>query len=190
VNEHNLHNEQELLSLIVKGDEKAFHQVYEHYWLSLCDAAYKRLQNREEAEDVVQNIFVRLWIRRESLSVSNLSVYLFTAVRYGVLDHVTRTKKGTAFYEPFVELIKETESADDQLVAKDMLQLIYSYAETLPVKRREIFLLHIKNKLTTKEIADELNISQKTVQNQLNTALKGLHSKIGPAIILFIASRL
>lgn len=189
MNENALHNEQELLLLITQGDEKAFHQVFDHYWLMLCDAAYKRLQNRDEAEDVVQNIFVRLWVRRESLNISNLSVYLFTAVRYGVLDHISRTKKGTSFYEPFVEIMKESESADDHLIAKDMLQMIYSYSETLPEKRRAIFLLHIKNRLTTKEIAEELNISQKTVQNQLNTALKGLHSKIGPAILLFIASR-
>jgi RNA polymerase sigma-70 factor (ECF subfamily) len=190
VNEHSLHNEQELLLLVSKGDEKAFHQVYDHYWLILCDAAYKRLQNREEAEDVVQNIFVRLWVRRESLDISNLSVYLFTAVRYGVLDQVTRMKRGSAFYEPFAEIIKESEAADDQLLAKDMMQLILSYADTLPEKRRAIFLLHIKKRLTTKEIAQELDISQKTVQNQLNTALKGLHGKIGPAILVFIATRL
>jgi RNA polymerase sigma-70 factor (family 1) len=189
VNQHSLHNDQELLALIAQGNENAFNQIFDHYWLPLCNAAYKRLQNKEWAEDIVQNIFIRLWLRRESLEIENLSVYLFTAVRYGVLDHITRKKDVTGFYEPFALLLQEKVGPDELLLAKELLDLANAYAATLPEKRREIFLLHINRRLSTKEIAGELGISQKTVQNQLNTALKGLQGRIAPVIMLIISSR-
>lgn len=186
MNDNSLPNEKELLAFIARGDEKAFGTVFDHYWLMLCDAAYKRLQDKDQAQDIVQNIFVRLWLRRETLMISNLSVYLFTAVRYGVLDYITRQRTFNEFYEPFVVMLEDTDTPDALLIARELMDLVYAYAATLPEKRKQIFLLHIKEKLSTKEIAAELGITQKTVQNQLHTALQGLQKHITPAILVLI----
>jgi RNA polymerase sigma-70 factor (ECF subfamily) len=177
-----------LLQLLKQGDREAFATLYDRYWLKLFDQAFKRLANREQSEDIVQNIFVRIWQRRESLDIDDLPAYLFTALRYNLLDYITRIKTATSFYEPFEAMLRESEMPDSVLIAKDFMNLVYSYADTLPDKRKEIFLLHIKNKLSTKEIAAMLGISQKTVQNQLRTAQIGLRPHIATILALLIAS--
>ena len=88
-----------LLSQLQNEDRFAFETIYRKYWLKCYNAAYKRLKNKEIAEDIVQNIFTRLWINRSNQSIENLESYLLTAVRYGVLDQVSR---GIA-YEPFFD---------------------------------------------------------------------------------------
>ena len=75
------------------------------------------------------------------------------------------------------------------LLEKELLDLVQSYINSLPEKRKQIFLLHIKDNLSTKEIAERLNISQKTVQNQLGTSMQGLHTRIAPIIIAIAASQ-
>lgn len=183
-----LHTDAVLLQLLKQGDREAFTQLYERYWLKLFDNAFKRLANREQAEDIVQNIFVRFWQRREELNIIDLPAYLFTALRYNLLDFVARTKTADTFYEPFEALLSESDLPDSVLIAKDFMNLVYSYADTLPDKRREIFLLHIKNKLSTKEIAATLGISQKTVQNQLRAAQLGLRPHIATMVAILLAS--
>ena len=167
-----------LLGQLQNEDRKAFELLYRKYWLQCYNAAYKRLKNREIAEDIVQNIFTRLWINRKSQSIDNLESYLLTAVRYGVLDQVSR---GVA-YEPFFENLEtaliEKQLPSDQFAAKELMHLIYAYAETLPSKRKEVFHLYLKDKFSTQEIADVLKISQKTVQNQIRNALIGLRVRI------------
>jgi RNA polymerase sigma-70 factor (ECF subfamily) len=69
-------------------------------------------------------------------------------------------------------------------------ELVYRYADTLPVKKRQIFLLHVRNKLSTREIAGELQISQKTVQNQLGSALQGLKTNLAPVVLVILSTRL
>ncbi len=185
------HTDSSLLTQLKTGDRAAFDMLYHRYWLQLYDAAYKRLGNKEQAEDIVQELFIRLWVRRNELVIDHLPAYLHTAVRYSVLSYVTRNKASLNFYLPFETILLETgaDMPDDRLMAKELLELAYDYANTLPERKKQVLLLHIKNKLSTREIADELNISQKTVQNQLGAALKGLRANIAPLLAAFIAAR-
>jgi RNA polymerase sigma-70 factor (family 1) len=184
-----LYTEQALLILLSKGDRQAFEVIYRRYVRELYQAAYKRLENRELVEDLVQDVFFRLWNRREQLRVENLGAYLHTAVRYEILNYVTRNKAPLSFYAPFESLLMDSDTPENRLIAKELLELIYKYAETLPEKRKQVFLLHIKDKLSISEIAEELNISSKTVHNHLGTAMNGLRNHIAPAILLLLASR-
>lgn len=179
----------ELVSLLRQGDREAFENIYGIYWPLLYDIAYKRLASREQTEDVLQDVFARLWTRREVSEINNLGAYLASSVRYEVIHYINKSKNATRFYEPFEAILREMDSPEDQLLAKEMLELVYQYAETLPEKRKRIFLMHIKSKLTTKEIADELGVTQKTVQNQLGTALQGLKTHLSPVIIAIIVTR-
>lgn len=171
-----------LLDLLVQDDRNAFTILYRRYWMSLYDAAWKRLKNPQQAEDIVQDIFISLWTRRAELAIDNLPAYLHTAVRFRVLNYVERDLAATAFYEPFEAITATTATADGSLIEKELAGLVQAYIESLPEKRRAIFLLHLKENLSTKEIADRLQISQKTVQNQLGTALKGLHTRLAPVL--------
>jgi RNA polymerase sigma-70 factor (ECF subfamily) len=183
-----LYTEQALLLRLSEGDRQAFEVIYRRYVRELYQAAYKRLENRELVEDLVQDVFFRLWNRRSSLQVDNLGAYLHTAVRYEVLNYITRHKAPSSFYEPFETILLDPATPEDRLIEKELLALVYKYADTLPEKRKQVFLLHIKDKLSVAEIADELNISSKTVYNHLGTAMNGLRTHIAPAVLLLLAT--
>jgi len=177
------YTDNELTNLIHNGDEPAFAELYNRYWLELYDTAYRRLKNKEQVEDIIQDIFVKLWVRRAELQIQNPQAYLHTAVRFRVFNYVERGEAHSSFYEPFEEMAHSQSTADGKILEKELLDLVQAYIDSLPAKRKQIFLMHIKENLSTKEIAERLNISQKTVQNQLGTAMQDLHTRIAPIIV-------
>ncbi len=178
-------NDCALVQQLSQGDRKAFEIIYSKYWRPLLDAAWKGINDKQTAEDLVQGVFFSLWQKREQLQVHNLEAYLKTAVRYKVLNHVLRTKRTHEFFESFSEIFQERNTPETKFLAKNQLELIHAYAAILPVKRREIFMLYVQSCLSTKEIAETLGLSQKTVQNQLGISLRGLRAK-GAYILLFL----
>ncbi|MES1249238.1 MAG: sigma-70 family RNA polymerase sigma factor, partial [Chitinophaga rupis] len=178
-----------LLERLSKGDSSAYETIYRRYVYSLYVAAFRRLNDRQRSEDLVQDVFFRVWNKREEMAqVENLAAYLHTAVRYEVLKLVTRRKGPLYFFEPFESMMMGSEAPDSRLMAKELFDLVYKYADTLPKKRKQIFLLHVTNRLSTREIADTLEISQKTVQNQLGTALNGFRRHVSPVIMMILSS--
>jgi len=175
-----------LVQQLSQEDRKAFEIIYSKYWRPLLDVAWKGLQDRQAAEDLVQGVFLNLWQKREQLQVNNLEAYLKTAVRYKVLNHIVRTKRTHEFFESFYEIFQEKNTPETTFLAKNLLELVHSYAAILPVKRREIFMLHIQSRLSTKEIAETLGLSQKTIQNQLRISLQGLRTRLAPILLCLI----
>jgi len=179
-------NDNDLLVLLAQDDRHAFESLYRRYWLELYDAAYQRLKDNQQAEDIIQDIFVNLWIRRAVLKIGNLPAYLHAAVRFRVLNYVQRDLASEAFFEPFEAIASYQSGADGLLLEKEMMKLVLLYADTLPEKRRKIFLMHLNESLSTREIADQLRVSQKTVQNQLGTAMHGLRAHISTLLVFFL----
>lgn len=182
------HNNSYLLEQLSKSDHKAFEAIYSRYWRLLFIAADKRLKNTQQSEDIVQNVFLGLWNKRECLKVLNLEAYLFTAVRYEVLNFITRSKKTLFFHSLFEEIIADTGTADAKILTDEMMELVLAYAQTLPPKRRCIFMEHLQTNASTKEIAELLQITQKTVQNQLRTSLNGLLARINVVIFIILGT--
>jgi RNA polymerase sigma-70 factor (family 1) len=175
-----------LVQQLSRDDRKAFEIIYSKYWRSLLDTAWKGLQNKQAAEDLVQGVFLSLWQKREQLQINNLEAYLKTAVRYKILNHVVRSKRTHEFFESFYEIFQEKNTPESTFLAKSLMELIHAYAAILPVKRREIFMLYVRSRLSTKEIAETLGLSQKTVQNQLGISLQGLRAKVAPILLFLI----
>ena len=169
-------NDCELVQQLSQGDRKAFEIIYSKYWLVLLDAAWKSLQDKQTAEDLVQGVFFSLWQKRAQLHVNNLEAYLRTAVKYKVLNHVLRAKRTHEFFASFSDIFHEKVTPETKFLAKNQLELIHAYAAILPAKRREIFMLYVQSRLSTKEIAQTLGVSQKTVQNQIGISLRGLRA--------------
>lgn len=174
--------------MLSQGNAEAFETLYANYWESLYNAAYKRLRNEELCKDVVQDVFVDLWTRREKLAIENLPAYLHTAVRFQVLKLINKRSATEAFLDPFEAVIISHLNADGNIREKELSRIIHAWMEELPRKRREIFLLYFEQEYSTKEIASQLNISQKTVQNQLGTAVQSLHAHIAVQLLLILAS--
>ncbi len=176
----------ELLELVAAGDRSAFESLYIRHWQALYNTAHKRLKNEEQCQDIVQDVFADPWLRREKVNAANLQAFLHTAVRYQVYKLVTRGKASDSFFEPFEAMLAGGKSADFDIHEKELHQLFQHWLQTLPEKRRAIFLLFYADNLTTQQIADKLNISQKTVQNQLGTAKDSLRQTLLPAMLLML----
>ncbi len=167
-----------LFALLKQGDGGAFENIYKKYWPNLFKSAYKRLPDKNRCQDIVQNVFTDLWNRKGQLDIRNLQAYLHTAVRFQVLKAIARSNAQTAFTEVFDTTIASSLQADEILLNKEAKQLIEQFIAALPERRRNIFLMHYMEELTTAHIAATLNLSQKTVQNQLATAAQALRLRI------------
>lgn len=180
-------NENLLFDLLKQGDEDAFGKIYKLYWTDLYNSAYKRLPEKERCQDIIQNVFTDLWNRKSELDLINPVAYLHTAVRFQVLKHIARTPKSNVFAQSIETELISPLKADGELLEREVKVLIELFIKALPEKRRKIFLLHYFEGLTTAKISTQLNISQKTVQNQLTTASHALRFRLTHMFLLLLA---
>lgn len=165
------HNEKELLQQLKQSDEHALAQLYKAHWQPLFLSAYNILKDKKACEDIVQEIFLHLWIRRQTLEVrESLKTYLSTAVRYQVFHHIRKQSKRQ--FVPESEDMLLAENPDEGLLCKDLYGQVHQVVEELPERCRLIYRLSREEQLSHKEIANRLNISIKTVENQLTIALR------------------
>ncbi|SRR5690554_166307 len=181
-------DEKELTHLLKEGNEAAYTEVYNRYKTVLYLHAYRMLQDREEAKDVVQDLFITLWSRRAELNYqAGMASYLYTAVRNRVFDRIARKKVASSYFESLKRFAPRYDySSDDKLQAKELASLIESEINALPTKMREIFRLSRSEQLSHKEIAEQLVISDKTVKKQVSNALKILRLKLGVFFLLML----
>lgn len=173
-----LDNDHDILSSLAEGDVRAFDIIYQKFFSKLYGAAYKRLQNRELTEEVIQELFISIWERRKTLVVNTtLESYLFSSVKYLV---IAQYKKNNLFeqYANTLKLQEEDHNFTEQMVAFDELSEAYQKAlQRLPERCREVFLLK-RSGLSLREISEQLDISEKTVENQMTKALKVLREAL------------
>lgn len=167
-------DEKELFHLLCKGDKAAFDQIYSMYWQRLFVYVVKVIRDREAAEDIVQEIFVSLWLRREEIAEqSSLSGYLFTAARFKGISYVqAQLKKGKHEESLITHFNSRQDTLNEFIEAKELHTIIDDEIEKLPAKMRDVFVLSRREQLSHKEISEKLQISDKTVKKQINNALK------------------
>jgi RNA polymerase sigma-70 factor (family 1) len=184
---YNSYSDQELAALLKKGDQAAFAIIYQRYYRLLYIHAFKKLNDEEEAKDIIQEFFTTLWTKREAiLEDTNFAAFLYTSVRNRVLDYFSHKKvveKYTGSLQSFIDT--DTGSADDRIHEKELLEFIQAEIQSLPAKMREVFQLSREENLSHKEIAERLGISEQTVSKQVSNALKTLRLKMGASIFVF-----
>ncbi|MFA4870690.1 MAG: sigma-70 family RNA polymerase sigma factor [Pedobacter sp.] len=158
---------EELFLYIKEGDHRAFDELYGRTWEELYIKTYSKLKIEDLAKDIVQEVFVDLWNKRTERNIDNVIAYLMQSVKFKVIDEFRRSKYKFVEIDNFIEQIRDSSDADSQLISKEFFSLLRQWTETLPRKRREIFRLKYEEDLSNKEIAEQLGVSVKTVQNQL-----------------------
>jgi len=183
-----LTDEKKLLDRLSGGDEVAFGILYNQYKGLLYVHAYRKLNNREEVKDIIHSLFLGLWERRAELDIKeNLSVYLYKAIRYRIIDVLARKKTAATYVDNFQSFINNYADNTDHLVRQKVLgSIIDKEIEQLPPKMRRVFEMSRKENLTHKEIADLLNISEQSVRSHVKNALQILRSKLGLYFILVL----
>lgn len=170
-------SDEQLFLLIKQHNRAAFDELYNRYWLTLFNKAYKRLRDKEACSDILQDIFADLWNKREVREVENIAAYLNAAVKNKIYTLLAQGRTGNYFVQPFENMVT-TVAADSNFNQKEINHLLQLWMQTLPEKRREIFRLKYYEGASTRQISEHLNISQKTVQNQLLLAFHDLRLHI------------
>lgn len=154
--------------------ETAFKEVYSMFWKKLFSIAYSKLNEKQEAEDVVHDVFVSLWINRDKIKIRSLEQYLATAVKYLVLTKLKKREHQRKYCRSVKYLTSDEWLIENVVYNKQMLETVSSGIEALPEKCRLIFKCSRNEGMPVKQIAKQLNLSPKTVENQLGKALKHL----------------
>jgi RNA polymerase sigma-70 factor (family 1) len=172
-------SDSQLFLLVKQDDIKAFEELYNRHWHGLIDAAYRRLQSRQKAEDIIQDIFVSLYQKRHTLDIAvSLKAYLYQALKFKVLnvfrDELTRS---TCRKEIFFSGQCKNDSAE-YCDARELNNKIGEVLSTLPDKCREAFLLSREQNLSNKDISLGMNISVSTVEKHIGKALRILRHNL------------
>ena len=171
--------------LLQQDNEPAFNELYDRFWESLFTKAYNFLREEEAAKDCVQDVFIWLWQHRHSVRIENVNHYLHQAARLQAIKALKEQKKVISLDDRlthFTGLILQ----DDTLGYKELKEILFKIISGLPADQQEIFLLNREQGLTYKEIAEQRNISVKTVEKKMSLALKQLRPGLDKALLLFL----
>jgi RNA polymerase sigma-70 factor (ECF subfamily) len=171
-----------LYRIAQENDQEAFEKLYCHYFGALFRFCLSIIRTKEPAEEIVDDVFMNLWKRREHLhKIENLNVYLYVAVKNKALDHLSKDH-----LQPSVDItaihsddhITFDISPEQLVISRETITMINKAVEQLPPRCRLIFKLVKEDGLKYKEVASILNVSIKTVEAQLTIAVKKLSTAI------------
>ena len=187
-------NENEILLIraFKNGDQKAFEKLFERYHKKLYAYLMRLLDSKEDAEEIVQESFIKIWEKREEfIEGYSFNAFLFTIAKNTFLNF-TREKVNRRVFEDHFQIINEMESdkTDDYVIFKETREIIRLIIDGMPPRRREVFIMRKVEGLSRKEISEKLGISVITVDSQLlkaNTYLKDELKKYGLLLICLLA---
>lgn len=157
-------------------DKNRFKEVFKEYYNPLCNFAASITSDRKMAQDVVQDVFTKLWDKRNELVInSSEKSYLFQAVKHRAFEILRKRKNESKLNVADFDEVHDTNAELDEQANKFMLkEYLFNSIRQLPPKCQEIFVMNKVNGLTYNEIADDLDISVKTVENQIGRAYRKL----------------
>jgi len=168
------------------GDEKAFEKLFRQFYPHLCLYATQVLKNPSAAEEIVQELFVRLWEKREETQIdTSVKNYLFRSVKNHCLNYIKHNQIKNEYSLKVLAESKTEDASEDIETQAELFQKIEESIAALPEKRQEIFRLSRQEGLKYREIAEKMNISIKTVETQMGLAIKSLREKLRDFLITF-----
>jgi RNA polymerase sigma-70 factor (ECF subfamily) len=181
----------DLSKLLKEGQEKAFSEIYGRYWEKLYIIASKRLNDTSEAEEIVQDIFCRLWRKKESFVLTKgFDHYFAVAVKFEVINRMAKKTRHSVFEKEISSSSSGTDNSTvEELDLKELKRQLQDSINELPEKCRMVFKLKYEKDYTQHQIAQELNISEKTVEAHLSKArkiLKGTFKNLLGLLICFL----
>lgn len=173
------YNEKKVLQLLAQGSEFAFTQLFDHYRGRIFSVAWRFLKSRALAEEIVQEVFLKIWVRRgEVASILNFEGYLFTMTRNQIFDGVKRIAAETTAKRAFTERLQLVEDTDHSVIDKQYDELLREAVDHLPPQQKQIFRLAKMEGLSHQAIADQLHISRLTVKTHMAKALQTIRHNL------------
>ncbi len=176
-----LHITPEIIGLLRRGNILAYDHIYNRYCHKLYLFALRILKDESDAEDIVQEVFIKLWEQRNHLDDhKQLNSFLFT-ITYNICINLLRKRISSTKYLEHLRLSSSSHNFEDQDIEAEINELkqqIEKLIGSLPERQKEVFLAHRQEGLTYSEIADKLGISENTVENHMSRALKFLRMRL------------
>lgn len=166
----------DLLISINEKDQLAFQELYNRYWDKIFVVCHNRIQLYEVAQDLVQDIFLSIWTHKNVLTIENIEAYLYQSTKYAVIKYLQRASKIEHVETDKLGELEKLHALDisDALHSKMLQQLLFQEVQKLPARTKVIFEYSRIDHLDSKEIAERLQISPRTVENQISQALSAL----------------
>jgi RNA polymerase sigma-70 factor (family 1) len=178
------HNEQLLLQNMRNGSVEAFQQIFKRYWHPLYILAKSKVHEHQEAEEIIQNIFSTLWEKRETLLITNLSMYLQKSVRNRVLNLIREKITQQKYWDYYKTFIPDLRVTENSAAFNDLNEAVEEAVNLLPEKSREVFKLSRIEGRTNAEIANLLHLSEKAIEYHLTRSLRKLRLHLRDHILL------
>lgn len=183
-----LQSDEELLKRLLDGDRDAFEKIFIRYWYRLFKVAYSRIKSREEAEEIVQDIFASLWKNHSTLIISNLPNYLFSSVRKGVISKIrsklVHEKYRTYYLQFFPGYSLSTDEAVD---FGELSNAIENALLQLPAKSQQVFRLNRLQGLSVPEISEILKMPRRTIEDHLTKSVRKLRMHLKDHILFWLS---
>lgn len=165
-------------------DFNSFEELFDYHWFELYQYANKVVENKEEAEDLVQEIFCELWENRFSISIeSHMRAYLFGVLRKKILKHFRSKGIRKKHAELLLHQLTNVTQPLNDIVTNDLLETILKEIDKFATREKEVFILNRMEGHSIKELADRFLVSEQTIRNQINTALH----KIEPIVMRLLS---
>jgi RNA polymerase sigma-70 factor (ECF subfamily) len=179
---YSTHTDQELVTLLKQGDEAAYTEIYNRYAVPVFYQVNQMLRDRESSKDVVQELFIALWSKADSIrEEANLAGYLYIAARNRVFKLIQKGKVRNDYVSAIAKYATEVNTASLPLIdERELSRILAREIDLLPEKMKQVFEMSRKQNMSHLQIAQELGISDKTVKKQINKALNILRLKVGP----------
>jgi RNA polymerase sigma-70 factor (family 1) len=172
-------SDEQLVDSLVKGNQRAFEEIYNRYWYRLFGIAYHETGTKEEAEELVHDVFESLWSRRSEACIRHLSSYLVVSVKHRVTNYIKSCITQRKYQEHLIfHEIQQSYATDEIVHFSDLSTAVDEVMKKLPEKTSEIFRLSRFENQSVKEIARQLNLSEKGVEYHITQSLKVLREHL------------
>ena len=182
-------NEVGLIERLAQGDEHAFTEIYNLYWKRLIALAYTHVRDKFLAEEIVQEVFLSLWNRKETLEINSLNAYLATSVKFSIFTQVARRNRKEEIIDGISKNAGFAHASylpDELFHAKFLEDYVNRIVDELPEKCRMVYIASRKHEMTIPEIAAKMNIADKTVEAHLTKALKTLRLNLKDVLLIIL----
>ena len=172
-------SDDKLVEFLKKGNTEAFAEIYKRYWQKMFSVAYHSLGNKQEAEEIVQDVFVSIWGRFLELDIKHLGVYLVVSVKHKATNYIKSQINFRKFqeYQIFHE-IQQSYATEEVVHFSDLSKAVEEAMKKLPEKSAEIFKKSRFENQSVKDIAQEFDLSEKAVEYHLTKSVKVLREQL------------
>ena len=173
-----MENETDLIQSLRNGEKKAYSSLVEQYYHQLCAYSHSLCRDKETAQDIVQNVFFKIWKKRHRLNNKQcFKSFLYKSVYNEFIDQYRKNKPVLTLEKKHIEVVEDFIEKDEATIEK-LFSLVQKEIQKLPPKSRRVFVLSKQEGLTNREIAEHLNISLKTVEAHITKSFSLIRTKI------------